>query len=239
MAADGFDAASERTISIPFELRDDESRGDGLTLSGYAAVFDSPTTIDSFEGRFEETIARGAFSKTLSERTPVLQFDHGHHPFVGSIPIGSFTSLREDARGLHVEAKLFDNMLVQPVRDAIAAGAINGMSFRFQVVKEDWDFESADIAQRSITELKCMELGPVVFPAYSDTSVGVRSAGLGGKFDELFASEEARHAFADWLAFGTRDEAVESDTSEVAAVKKMNPARLRLMQERAEDLKEK
>ncbi len=236
-----FDAASERTISIPFVLRDDESRGDGLSLSGYAAVFNSPTEIDSWEGRFEETIARGAFAKSISERMPVMQFDHGHHPFVGSIPIGAITSLKEDSRGLLVEARLFDNMLVQPVRDAIAAGAIDGMSFRFQVIQETWDYDADPIATREITELRVMELGPVVFPAYADTSVGVRSASLGKKFDEIFADEEARHAFADWLAFGnvgTTEEAVD-DTSGVAAVRKMNPARLRLAQDRIRDLRGK
>tara|TARA_R110000744_G_scaffold34976_4_gene81266 strand:- start:13626 stop:14351 length:726 start_codon:yes stop_codon:yes gene_type:complete len=237
-----FEAASERTISVPFELRTEEKRADGsgLSMSGYAAMFNSPTEIDSWEGRFTESIARGAFVKSISERMPVLQFDHGAHPFVGSIPIGAITSLAEDSRGLRVEAQLFDNMLVKPVRDAISAGAIDGMSFRFQVVNETWDYDSGDIAVRTITELRCMELGPVVFPAYQDTSVSVRSAGLGSGFDELFASQEARSAFADWLAFGTKGEAVESDTSDVAAeLRKMNPARLRLMQERAAKLEGK
>ncbi len=238
MAAE-FDAASERTISIPFELRTDESRGDGLRLSGYAAVFNSPTEIDSWEGRFSETIARGAFTKSISERMPVMQFDHGHHPFVGSIPIGAITSLKEDARGLKVEADLFDNQLVQPVRDAIAAGAIDGMSFRFQVIQETWDYDADPIATREITELRVMELGPVVFPAYADTSVGVRSASLGHKFEELFSEEEARKAFFEWIAFGTvgtKGEAA-SGTSDLAAVRKMNPARLRLMRDRIEDLR--
>ena len=239
MAAENFDAASERTISIPFDLRDDETRadGDGLSMSGYAAVFNSPTTIDSWEGRFEETIARGAFTKSISERMPILLFEHGKHPLLGSIPLGAISSLKEDSRGLKVEARLFDNMITRPVIDAIAAGAIDGMSFRFQVVNETWDYDSSDIAQRTITELRCMELGPVVFPAYADTSVGVRSASLGHKFDEIFADEEARKSFYQWIAFGTRGEAVTDDTSDVAAVvRKINPARLFVAQSRIQDL---
>jgi hypothetical protein len=181
--------------SVPFSLvRSTDDAGDGLTLEGYAAVFDSPTRIDSWEGTFDEIIARGAFKKTIKERTPVLQFDHGRHASIGSIPIGAFEELGEDKKGLHIKARMHDNALIQPVRDAIASGAINGMSFRFTPVKEEWRDAKGNlltdpgeisrllwtpdpkgVLQRTLKELKCPELGPVVFPAYTDTSVDVRS----------------------------------------------------------------
>jgi hypothetical protein len=57
---------------MPYELRANEGgEGDGLTLEGYAAVFNSPTRIDSWEGTFDEEIAPGAFARSLRERTPV------------------------------------------------------------------------------------------------------------------------------------------------------------------------
>jgi uncharacterized protein len=194
--------------SVPFELRD-SGDGDGLTLDGYGAVFGTPTRIDSWEGTFDEEIARGAFKKSLSERTPVLQFDHGRHPMVGSIPLGSFESLSEDDHGLHVIARLHDNWMVQPVRDAIASKAIPGMSFRFQVVKDVWrtaagavipaakvddhlmladSRDESTIPKRSIREVRLFEVGPVVFPAYADTSVGVRSRELA----ELLTDSQVR-----------------------------------------------
>lgn len=161
------------TRSVPFEL-ERGTNGDGLTLTGYAAMFDTPTRIDSWEGKFDEQISRGAFRKTIRERTPVLQFDHGHDSRTGSVPIGAISSLKEDKQGLAVTARLHDNELVKPIRDAIESGAIDGMSFRFQVVKDSWD-ESGDVPLRTIKEVRLMELGPVVFPAYASTSVGVRS----------------------------------------------------------------
>lgn len=161
------------TRAVPFELERADD-GDGLTLTGYAAVFNDPTRIDSWEGKFDETIAKGAFRKTISEKMPVLQFDHGHDTRTGSVPIGAITSLKEDRTGLKVTARLHDNDLVKPIRDAIESGAITGMSFRFQVVKDLWD-ESGDIPVRTIKEVRLHELGPVVFPAYASTSVGVRS----------------------------------------------------------------
>lgn len=190
--------------SVPFEIRA-EGDGDGLTLDGYGAVFGTPTRIDSWEGCFDEDIARGAFKKSLKERTPVLQFDHGRHPMVGSIPLGSFEALSEDESGLHVVARLHDNWLVQPVRDAIKSKAIPGMSFRFAVVKDEWRTaagklvkhddvqrllwasDPADpetILKRTLREVKLYEVGPVVFPAYAETSVGVRSRELVDAFKD-------------------------------------------------------
>ena len=161
------------TRACSFETRA-TSDDDGLTLEGYAAVFDTPTRIDSWEGTFDEVIAKGAFAKTISERTPVMQFDHGHDIATGSVPIGSIADLKEDKRGLFVRARLHDNARVEPIRQAIASGAIDGMSFRFRVTREEWD-ESGDIPTRTIREVELFELGPVVFPAYEATTVGVRS----------------------------------------------------------------
>jgi len=185
--------------SVSFEIRAAEGTNDGLTLTGYAAVFDNATRIDNWEGTFDEKIARGAFKRSINARTPVLQFEHGRHPLLGSMPLGTITKLREDDHGLYVEARLADNWLIQPVRDAIASGAIDGMSFRFQVIKEAWD-DRGPIPVRTLEEVKLMELGPVVFPAYESTTVGVRSASL----DELFELPSTdREAIARALVLGT------------------------------------
>lgn len=160
------------TRAVTFETR--ASNDDGFTLEGYAAVFDSPTRIDSWEGHFDEIVTRGAFTKTIKERTPVMQFDHGHDIATGSVPIAAIDDICEDDHGLFVRARMFDNPKVEPIRQAIAGGAIDGMSFRFRVIKEEWN-EEPDVPVRSIKELQLFELGPVVFPAYEATSVGVRS----------------------------------------------------------------
>ena len=188
---------------------DDGEAGDGLTLDGYGAVFNRETIIDSWEGRFREKIAPGAMKKSFRENPPRVQFDHGHHPLIGSIPIGSIESIREEVDpvrapegGAHVIARLHDNWLIQPVRDAIASGSVDGMSFRFSVVREEWhdhtgkritdeealrgelrrtwmeDVPDDELLLRTLKELRVPEVGPVVWPAYADTSVGVRSVTL-------------------------------------------------------------
>lgn len=186
----------------------DDEAGDGLTLDGYGAVFNRETIIDSWEGRFKEKIAPGAMKKSFRENPPRVQFDHGHHPLIGSIPIAALEKgypreevdpERAPEGGAHVIARLHDNWLVQPVRDAIASESIDGMSFRFSVVREEWhdhtgkritdeeelrgllrrtwieEVPDDELLVRTLKELKVPELGPVVWPAYTDTTVGVRS----------------------------------------------------------------
>lgn len=183
-----------REAQFTLSTRDDES-GDGFTIDGIAAVFNTPTRIDSWEGQFDEQIAFGAFRKSISERMPKLQFDHGHHPLIGSLPIGRWDSMEEKrGSGLHAVGRLHANWLVEPVRDAIREKSVEGMSFRFSVVREEWrdaggqlikdprevmnllwDPQDKGPLQRTLKEVKITEAGPVVWPAYIETSVGVRS----------------------------------------------------------------
>jgi HK97 family phage prohead protease len=180
---------TERTEEVRHvEFRAADS-ADGQTLEGYAAVFNEWTDIRDQMGTYRERIAPGAFKRSLGQRTPVLQFDHGQHPLIGSLPLGSVTTLREDRNGLFVKARLSDNWLIEPVRDAIRDGGIKGMSFRFRVIDDAWDSDS-DGDTRTIKEVELLELGPVVFPAYEQTSVAVRS--LVGVLDDEMRAALAR-----------------------------------------------
>ncbi len=191
---------TEEVRHVEFRASEDS---DGQTLEGYAAVFNEWTDIQDRSGVYQERIAPGAFKRSLGQRTPVLQFDHGTHPLIGSLPLGTFSTLREDRNGLFVKARLSDNWLVQPVRDAIRDGGIKGMSFRFRVVDEDWNDEQT---QRTIKEVELLEAGPVVFPAYETTSVAVRS--LVGALDN-----ETRTALAQELVDVLRDDDTDPGTT--------------------------
>jgi len=160
--------------SIPFEQ---DGMSDGRTFEGYAAVFNSPTRISGWEGDFNETIAPGAFARSLNEKMPALMFEHGKHPLIGTMPLGVITSAREDTNGLYIEARLSDNWLIQPVRDAVRDKAITGMSFRFSVPDggDTWVRSKGKLPERTLTDVTVAELGPVVFPAYTPTTASVRS----------------------------------------------------------------
>lgn len=190
---------------------DDDAENDGRTFIGYGAVFNSPTRINSWEGDFDEQIAPGAFRKSLRERTPKFQFDHGHHPLIGSIPIGMIEDIHEDDRGLYVQARLGEHIIIDLIREAIASGAIDGMSFRFSVVRDEWldkdgnKVKPDDVKRilyygeqpertpllRILKEVRVAEVGPVVWPAYDNTSAAVRA--------KLTASDGTVHLNLDRL----------------------------------------
>ncbi|MBW4780482.1 HK97 family phage prohead protease [Rhodococcus fascians] len=177
-------------IERNLEFRATDTADDGLTLEGLAAVFDVPTEIRDYLGHYSERIAFGAFKKSLTERRPVMQFEHGRDSRTGSVPIGVFEELRETREGLYVRARLHDNDLVLPIRQAIASQAISGMSIKFRVIQEEWRdakgnrvspervpmlLDSDIQLTRTIKEIALAEAGPVVFPAYASTKVGVRN----------------------------------------------------------------
>ena len=172
--------------SFDFEARAESS--DGRTLEGYAAVFGSPTKIRDHLGEFEETIAAGAFKRSLEQRTPILQWDHGRDPAVGTAPIGDIEDVREDGHGLYVRARMYDHPSTERVRLAIKGRSVRGMSFRFTVPEggDHWDTRDG-LDTREIRDVDIAELGPVAFPAYNTTSVSVRSLLAGLPPDEYRA----------------------------------------------------
>jgi HK97 family phage prohead protease len=169
------DVAEFSTRSYEFELR--SAGGNGRRLEGYVAVFNTRTRIPDRNGDFEELIMPGFADRSLRDNGyPVMQFDHGKDPRVGTVPIGAYTDFDRDGKGYHVRGDLFDNPVVEPVRQAIAAGAIKGMSFRFKVTKDGdkWERRGTGMDLRQVHDADVPEAGPVVFPAYAATSINLR-----------------------------------------------------------------
>lgn len=189
------DRTHDRQVDIDvdgWEIRS-AADGDGLTIAGYVARFNDPTNISDFLGDYVEQIAPGAFARTLAERGAAkikMQFNHGHDSTFGQLPIGVWTSLREDKRGLWGEGRIHDNWHTLPIRAAIESGALSGMSFRFKPIAEQWrQGKDGQPDERTLTELALFEAGPVTSPAYENTTVGVRAAAL----DMLRDAQRASH----------------------------------------------
>jgi HK97 family phage prohead protease len=170
-----------RMVDLPaanVEFRDTPDGPTLGTLHGYMAVFNQWTEIDSWEGKFKERIAPGAFKKTLSEfgdRVKIL-FNHGFDPSIGDKPLGKPRTLKEDDKGLYVEVPLDDTSYNRDLVASVRSGALDGMSFRFSVSRETWDKEDSSLPERTIGEVaRLYEGGPVTFPAYEATTAGVRA----------------------------------------------------------------
>jgi len=174
-----------RADLIRAQVREAPALGDGNTLFGYVAVFDEWTEINSWEGRFLERIVPGAFKRSLDHRgAPKVLFNHGMDPAIGDKPLGR-GEFHEDAHGLHMTVPLSDTSYNRDLRALLADGAIDGASFRFSVPKDGdrWDdhpprseHNPDGLPERSLHEVAVPEAGPVTFPAYQATAVGIRSA---------------------------------------------------------------
>jgi len=126
------------------DLRED---GNGqLSLNGWASV----TGVAYDMGWYQETIARGAFQKTLRE-APDVQLLINHEGLPLARTVSGTLSLREDDRGLAVTATLDPNDVdVQRLAPKVARGDIDQMSFAFRAPKSTWNDEWDE---RTITEL--------------------------------------------------------------------------------------
>lgn len=158
-----------RVESGPVEIRTSD---DGkLHMAGYASVFDRPYDV----GWYQETIKRGAFTKTLSEGASVqLLLNHEGLP-LASTRNGTLT-LTEDAIGLKVDATLDpEDPDSQAAVRKVRSGLLDEMSFAFQAVKQDWD---EDYTQRSLLEVSIDkgDVSIVNFGANPATSVNTRGA---------------------------------------------------------------
>jgi HK97 family phage prohead protease len=160
-------AASLAWPDQDFELR---AVGDGMEFRGYAAVFNSQS---EDLGGFRETIAPGAFKRTLAQRKDDIKMfvNHDWGRLLASRKAGTL-HLKEDAYGLHVQAELPDTQDGRDVSILTSRGDLHAMSFGFQPLDTEQQEGGRRMRQR---EVKLYEVSPVTaWPAYRATSASVR-----------------------------------------------------------------
>jgi HK97 family phage prohead protease len=154
----------KRTNEVQFELRAVEN-GDGMTFTGYAAVFNSP----SEPLPFIERIAPGAFKRSLKARNDIkLLWNHDTGSVLGSTRAGTL-KLEEDNYGLRVTAVLPQTSLGNDVKVLVQRGDVSAMSFGFSV-PANGDTWNAEGTERTLRSVRIHEVSIVAFPAYQQTA---------------------------------------------------------------------
>jgi HK97 family phage prohead protease len=155
-----------RTMEVGgLELRAADTDGSPV-FSGYAAVFNSP----SEPLPFTETIAPGAFRRTLKSEREIRMFvNHDSGQPLATTRNGSLR-LSEDARGLRAEADLPDTTAGRDLATLIESGVVHSMSFGFSIPRGGDSF-SDNGQTRELREVILHEVSVVTgFPAYPATS---------------------------------------------------------------------
>jgi HK97 family phage prohead protease len=165
-----------------------EARADADTgmpvLSGHFSKFGNWYRISSlYEGNFLERVAKGAFTKTITEGRAQMRvlFQHGMDPQIGDKVLGPIETLQEDRQGPFYEVPLLDTSYNRDLAPGLLRG-LYGASFRFEVVKDKWDHKPQrsehnpdGIPERTITEARVYEFGPVTWGANPEATATARS----------------------------------------------------------------
>ena len=161
---------TRRITSNEFELRADP-QGNGMSFTGYAAVFNSP----SEPLPFIERIMPGAFSKSLKSKNNVRMYMNHDSSMLLATTRAKTLRLSEDSKGLFVDASLPDTTIGRDLSVLMQRGDVNSMSFGF-TVPSGGDMWSDDGQSRELRQIKLYEVSVVTgFPAYAATSAVVRS----------------------------------------------------------------
>lgn len=173
-----------------------ESEGE---IEGYASLWD---ITDSGNDR----VKRGAFAKSIkgrnASRIPMF-FGHAH----SSVPIGVWTEIKEDAKGLKVKGKLLlqNSPEARQVRDVLLAKGEMGISIGYRTINRAFltpdGKEHADWMPNAVRELREVELREIsltAMPMLDHARItGVKEEG--GEEDEPAPAIRALKHVADTL----------------------------------------
>lgn len=150
-------------IQIPLEVKATE---DGQQIVGYGSVFGN---IDAYGDK----IARGAFEASLADHagkgtSPAMLWQHNP-----DWPIGKWSEITEDERGLKVTGSLADTAQARDVGALVRMGAITGASIGFVTKQSEIDHKTGI---RTLKEVDLWEVSLVTFPANEAARIESRAA---------------------------------------------------------------
>ncbi|UPU00213.1 HK97 family phage prohead protease [Bradyrhizobium barranii subsp. apii] len=153
------------------ETRDAPAEQAGSTIRGYCALYSVPTTIG---GEFIETIAPGAFTKTIATGDVLALLAHDWGRVLARQSAGTLR-LKDTALGLAFELDAdVSTPSGQEALGTVRQRAVKGCSFGFRVLWDDWS-DDGPIPTRTIREIELHEISLLANPAYESTSAWVSS----------------------------------------------------------------
>jgi hypothetical protein len=159
----------ERRYIPATELRVNQESGEKI-ITGYAVVYNSL----SEDMGFREMVAPGTFTDFLKTSPDVrCLYNHSENHILGRTTAGTLT-ITDDSHGVAFRCVLPNNSVGNDLAVSIERGDVNQCSFGFICEDAGWSNEDGYML-RTIKSARLLDVSPVVFPAYTDTSVGLRS----------------------------------------------------------------
>ncbi len=163
-----------KRAAFEFKFSDDGTKG---TFSGYGAIFGN---VDSYG----DVLEKGAFGASLKEwqgkgKLPPMLLQHGGFLSADDmLPIGRWTSMEENSKGLKVEGELFalQTERGQYIYEGLKSGVLDGLSIGYRA-KEFAIGTKPGEPRRSLKAVELIELSVVTFPANDKARISaVKSA---------------------------------------------------------------
>lgn len=182
-----------RVFSIAMRA-DDPPTGEGSeperrTVSGYAALFNSP----SEDMGFIELIEPGAFREAIPTSDIRALFNHDPNLILARTASGTL-KVYEDDKGLRYEFDIPQTTFGNDFRIMLQRGDVSQSSFAFSVKEQAWETKKDEAGNIQYTRRikkveRLYDVSPVTYPAYADTSVALRSMPPGDTSETETATE--------------------------------------------------
>lgn len=190
------DGAEVRSLNEIVEQRayDGELKAavEGRTVEGYASVFNS---MSEDLGGFREIILPGAFSEVLDNDVRAL-YNHDSNYLLARTTSGTL-ELKEDDKGLYYRFEMPNTSYGNDMLELFRRGDLSQSSFGFTVEKDSWRMEEGQHVRYIERVGSLFDVSPVVYPAYTAASSGLRSAEPNGES----AAEVARETPTEELNY--------------------------------------
>lgn len=154
------------TFFTPIEVKFATDEAQAGSFSGYGAFFGN---VDSYG----DVIAKGAFKETLRDwrkdkRLPPMLVQHGGWMMTDqdALPVGKWTSMEEDEKGLTVSGRLInlDTERGKAIYGAMKEGVLDGLSIGYRA-KEFSLGTKPEEPRRTLKKIDLIEVSVVTFPA--------------------------------------------------------------------------
>lgn len=179
----------KRVLKVDFRAVEEDGK---RKFVGMPIVYDR---VSENLGWFTETIAKGAASEALRSSDPRALYGHNSDSLLplGRKSAGTLRAIETDA-GVEIEVDPPDTQFARDLATAIERGDIQDMSFAFTVADDEWSTRDGK-EHRTVTKIKeLFDFSFVAYPAYSDTTVALRSLDAHKKDLEIKAEDRATTA---------------------------------------------
>lgn len=177
---------------------------DGLTIQGFA----NKAVVD----RGNEIIATDAWDLDNYKKNPVILYNHGFDPQLGSTPVGAATEVTPTKEGLFIKARLaaVDDPLINRIRGLVQEKILRAFSVGFNPVTSSDDPKTG---VKTITKAELFEVSIVGVPMNQDSLFEVT-----GKMLKSMSADALRHDILTrkgaWVAAAVQNTMYEKQKNE-------------------------